>query len=136
VWKDLIAPLLENEAAFVARAAGFAGVVDVGDILRVRLRVTLEKAQSCVLVEDRRPAGLEFADERLQGPAAAGAAHAEFRDDRVAVFFTDLDAGTHELFYDLRAETRGTSHMLPCVVYPMYREHVRGETAATVVRVE
>lgn len=54
----------------------------------------------------------------------------EFRDERVAAFFTDLDAGVHELVYYLRAKMPGRSHVLPGKIYPMYDEKTRAETGA------
>ena len=89
-----------------------------------------------MIVEDRRPAACEFADEQLDGPAAASAVNVEFRDDRVAAFFTSLPAGKHELIYYLRAEHRGMSNVLPGVAYPMYNDRLRGETGALRVEVE
>ncbi|NQT41095.1 MAG: hypothetical protein HQ581_26625, partial [Planctomycetes bacterium] len=101
-----------------------------GDVIAVHLSVELQQPQSYVIVEDRRPAVCEFADDTLHGPAAGQAAHVEFRDDRLAVFFASLPAGRHELVYYLRAETAGKSCMLPGIAYPMYNERLRGETAA------
>ncbi len=88
-----------------------------------------------LIIEDRRPAGCEFAADRLDGSAAGGAAHVEFRDDRVCAFFTHLDAGRHELVYYLRAETPGVSHVLPGCAYPMYDEKTRGETGSAILTI-
>ncbi len=104
--------------------------IHLGDVIAVRLNVELEKPQSYLIVEDRRPAGCEYADDTISGPLARAAANVEFRDDRMATFFTQLPAGRHELIYYLRAETPGTSHVLPGAAYPMYNEKVRGETGA------
>jgi len=104
--------------------------VKVGRAVAVHVTVELAEAQQYVIVEDRRPTGMEFAHDRLLGPAASRAANVEFRDDRVCAFFTDLPAGKHELVYVLRAETPWTGHVLPGAAYPMYKETVRGETAA------
>jgi len=106
------------------------GAVKVGRAVAVHVTVELAEAQQYVIVEDRRPTGMEFAHDRLLGPAASRAANVEFRDDRVCAFFTDLPAGKHELVYVLRAETPWTGHVLPGAAYPMYKETVRGETAA------
>jgi len=81
----------------------------LGDVIAVHLSVELRQPQSYVIIEDRRPAGCEFADEQLDGTAAAHVTHFEFRDDRVCTFAGGLPAGRHELVYYLRAETRGTS---------------------------
>jgi uncharacterized protein YfaS (alpha-2-macroglobulin family) len=104
-----------------------AGPVRVGEVVAVRLSLELKQAQEYLLVEDRRPAGAEFADERLDGPRPA---HVEFRDDRVCAFFRRLEAGWHELVYYLRAESAGASLILPGCAYPMYADRLRGETGA------
>src|SRR5262249_53023369 len=106
------------------------GPVRVGQTVRVRLRLELTQREEYLIVEDRRPAGFEFADERVEGQAARSAAHIEFRDDRVCLFHTALAAGRHELVYYLRAETPGISHVLPGCAYPMYNDTVRGETGS------
>ncbi len=111
------------------------GPVRVGDVVRVRLSVELTRPEEYMLLEDRRPAGCEFADDYLGGGARPAAAHHEFRDDRLCVFFGALPARRHEIVYYLRAETPGTSHLLPAVAYPMYAEHLRGETGAAAVEV-
>ena len=72
----------------------------------------------------------------LAGNAALRVAHREFRDDRLAVFFTALPAGIHELVYFLRAETPGASHVLPGECYPMYREKTRGSTGASEIEIQ
>lgn len=110
--------------------------VTVGQTLAVRLRVTLERPCNYVLIEDRRPAGCEFADAHLHGKDAAGLANVEFRDDRVCAFAASLPAGLHEFVYYLRAETPGLSQVLPGYVYPMYQDKVRGETGAARLEIE
>ncbi len=106
------------------------GTVTVGQTLAVRLCVSLEKAQSYLLIEDRRPAGCEYADSHMHGKDGAGLANVEFRDDRVCAFAASLSAGRYEFVYYLRAETPGLSQVLPGCVYPMYQDKVRGETGA------
>ncbi len=106
------------------------GKVTVGQTLAVRLQVVLEKPCAYVLIEDRRPAGCEFADKHLYGKDSAGLANVEFRDDRVCAFAASLPAGRHEFVYFLRAETPGVSQVLPGRVYPMYQDRIRGETGA------
>lgn len=112
-----------------------AGAIKVGDVIAVHLTLDLTAAQNYVLVEERRPAGCEFADERIVGIDAAAAAHVEFRDDRLCVFHAGLSAGRHEFTYYLRAETPGVSHVLPGCAYPMYDERKRGETGASTIEI-
>jgi uncharacterized protein YfaS (alpha-2-macroglobulin family) len=106
-----------------------------GDVIACRLTLDLKSAYEYLIIEERRPSLCEYADERLDGPLAGDAANVEFRDDRVAVFFTRLPAGRHELVYYLRAETRGQSSVLPGVAYPMYEDQIRGETGTSIITV-
>ncbi len=112
-----------------------AGPVAVGQVIQVRLTLDLQHPLSYLMLNDNRPAGFEFADERLIGADSKSAANIEFRDSSLATFFTNLTAGTHEVTYYLRAETAGTSHVLPAAAFPVYDEKLRGETAADVLEV-
>jgi hypothetical protein len=111
------------------------GAGQVGTVLRVRLQMELEQAENYLILEERRPAGCEFADERIEGKVARQAANVDWRDDRLCVFFTTLAPGRHEVVYYLRAETPGVSHILPGCLYPMYHERIRGETGAARIEV-
>jgi hypothetical protein len=134
------------------------GPLTVGQVVAVRLELNLERNADYVIIEDRRPAGCEYSDDRIlpsppreRGTGAEGAgllpspplrgrgaggegvlmpAHVEFRDDRLCIFHTALPAGRHEIVYYLRAETPGVSHILPGCAYPMYAEQIRGETGS------
>ena len=108
----------------------------VGEVFAVRVTVELEKAEEFVIVEDRRPMNCEFADDQIAGVIKGVRASHEFRDDRVCIFCTKLEAGKHEFVYYLRAETPGVSHLLPGCAYPMYAEDRRGETGADRVEVK
>jgi uncharacterized protein YfaS (alpha-2-macroglobulin family) len=104
------------------------GKLRPGQVFAVRLQVELQGNEQYLLIEDRRPAGCEFADERIASGSKGDLAHVEFRDDRVCVFANALAAGRHEIVYYLRAETPGISHLLPGVAFPMYSDRRRGET--------
>jgi len=105
-----------------------AGKIKPGQVIAVRLQLELQNGEQYLLIEDRRPAGCEFADERIAPAVNGQLAHVEFRDDRVCIFANALGAGRHEIVYYLRAETPGVSHLLPGIAYPMYSDRRRGET--------
>jgi uncharacterized protein YfaS (alpha-2-macroglobulin family) len=111
------------------------GPLKVGQVVRVRLKLDLRGGADYLLIEERRPALCEFADDRIAGPTAQSAVHQEFRDDRLCVFFARLPAGSHEIVYYLRAETPGRCSVLPGCAYPMYDEKTRGETASSKIEV-
>ena len=110
--------------------------IEVGQVLAVHLDVEISDRQDYVMVEDLRPAGFEFASDRLIVEGGIKPAHVEFRDDRVVAFFTQFHPGRRRLTYYLRAETKGVSHVLPGRIYPMYNETLRGETGGGELRVK
>jgi lipopolysaccharide export system protein LptA len=110
--------------------------IRVGEVIAVRLKLALEKPENYLLIEDRRSAGCEFADEHLERKGQSTFASKEFRDDRVCLFFTALEAGNHEVVYYLRAETPGHFHLLPGFAYPMYGDTRRGETQSAEIIVD
>ncbi|MEI7776821.1 MAG: hypothetical protein WCK17_18850, partial [Verrucomicrobiota bacterium] len=107
-----------------------------GELIAVKIRVTLKQPQNYVIVQEPIPAGWEFAGDKLVGTASILASNVEFRDDRLCAFFTQLPAGEHELIYYLRAETPGTVSVLPACAYPMYSEKLRGETGSNTLQVQ
>lgn len=106
------------------------GRLKVGDVVAVRLTLDLDVRREYLLLEERRPAGSEFADDHFHSAPGTRPAHVEFRDDRVCAFFGALPAGRHEFVYHFRAESAGTSHVLPGCAYPMYADQFRGETGS------
>lgn len=107
------------------------GPVAIGDVIAVNVDLELAEKQSYLIIEDRRPAACEFAGDKFL--SKTDPANVEFRDDRVAVFFSRLPAGLHTITYYLRAETAAVSQILPGHAYPMYNEKVRGETGSTAI---
>ena len=53
----------------------------------------------------------------------------EIRDNRVALFATDLPKGTYHYTYLARATTAGTFQTLPALAYRMYSPEVFGRSA-------
>jgi uncharacterized protein YfaS (alpha-2-macroglobulin family) len=114
--------------------------VHVGDELDVTLRVLAGEAREYLLVEDPIPAGCEFVREDLGGENGGGVrlprrgrrglgdfawsywyAHREYRDDRLAVCATTIDANHEQVIeYLLRCERPGDFHVLPLRATDMY----------------
>jgi uncharacterized protein YfaS (alpha-2-macroglobulin family) len=111
------------------------GPVTIGQVVRVRLRLDLAEREQHVMIEERRPTLCEFAGDYLGGSGARAAVHQEFRDDRLCLFFSSLNAGSHEIVYYLRAETPGVCTVLPGCAYPMYNDKNRGETGSSKMEV-
>lgn len=106
------------------------GPLAIGQVARVRLQLQLTQPEAFVMIEERRPSLCEFAADHLEGGAAQRAVHHDWRDDRLCVSFSSLNAGTHEVVYYLRAETAGRCTVLPGTAYPMYNDRQRGDTAS------
>jgi uncharacterized protein YfaS (alpha-2-macroglobulin family) len=129
-----------------------------GDLVRVRLRLTVPSTRTFVVLDDALPAGLEAVDlslqtaEKLPGPGVKhdedqqeqGEAanwygfwdagwwspfdHREIRDDRVVYAATMLWPGTYTASYVARATTPGTFIKPPAHAEEMYNPAVYGRS--------
>jgi alpha-2-macroglobulin len=132
--------------------------VAAGELVRVRLRITVPADRHFVVLDDPLPAGLEAVDLSLRTvrppgvelPEARDPAqpqdefgwyygswdagvwsvfdHKELRDDRVIYSSTYLWKGTHTATYLARATTIGTFVMPPAHAEEMYNPAVNGRT--------
>jgi uncharacterized protein YfaS (alpha-2-macroglobulin family) len=135
-----------------------------GELVRVRLRVTVPAQRHFVVVDDPLPAGLEVVDPSLLTEAPGETMvqqrdadpepnepgwhfgrwywgqwsafdHKELRDDRVVHFATVLWQGTWTASYLARATTAGTFVMPPAHAEEMYNPAVNGRTGGGVFTV-
>jgi hypothetical protein len=119
----------------------------VGDTLIVKLSIIAPTDLVYVLIEDPLPAGTEAIDTSLkttsqinQGPVLDQSyssfngwgwwwfTHSELRDEKVALFATNLPAGTYEYTYQIRAGIDGTFNVLPARAEEMYFPEVFGRS--------
>ena len=61
--------------------------------------------------------------------------HAEYRDDKVALFAAELASGTYEYTYTMRCSAPGLYHVLPALAYQMYAPDVMGRSAGAQLRI-
>jgi hypothetical protein len=122
----------------------------VGDIIEVTLNIVAPDTLHYVVVEDPLPAGTEPVDTSLrttsitaQGPGleqkGLGAepawswwwtpTHIDMRDEKVALFATDLNPGSYQFKYQMRASLPGSFLTLPPTAYEMYFPEVWGRGA-------
>jgi alpha-2-macroglobulin len=101
------------------------------------------------MVEDPLPAGMEAVDTSLKTTSQIGQnpalnrtdkysyfdgwgwwwfTHSELRDEKVALFATNLPAGTYEYTYQIRAGVDGTFNVLPAHAEEMYFPEVFGRS--------
>jgi uncharacterized protein YfaS (alpha-2-macroglobulin family) len=120
-----------------------------GDLVEVVLSLDVPEESWYVVVDDPLPAGFEALNERLattshavtgyEDPASNyerfGYNRKDVRDDRVAFFFTRLDAGRQTVTYLARAISGGSFVALPAQVYPMYEPDVWSRSGSTVCQI-
>jgi len=113
----------------------------VGDVIKVRLTIIAPSDLHYLVVEDPLPAGCEAVDTTLKTTSVAAErpqvtrldekasswswgwwwfAHAELRDEKVALFSTYLPRGTYEYAYLIRASVPGEFLLMPTTAYEMY----------------
>jgi alpha-2-macroglobulin len=128
----------------------------VGDVIEVILNIVAPNSLHYVVVEDSLPAGTEALDTSLrttsitaQGPSleqnATGArsgwswwwtpTHTDLRDEKVVLFATDLNPGSYQFKYQIRASLPGSFLTLPPTAYQMYFPEVWGRGAGGVFTV-
>ena len=122
-----------------------------GDLVKVKLTITLPEDLWYVLVEDFLPAGLEAIHERLnttryaeresvepgtQGWRDLGYNMKDIRDGRVSFFSTQWVHGPHTITYYARAAHPGAFAALPAEASAMYDAQQWGRSTSASVRVE
>jgi hypothetical protein len=119
----------------------------VGDTIQVRLTIVAPTNLHYLIVESPLPAGAEAIDPSLlntslvyEGPDLQPVdgetpwfwwqpTATDLRDEKVALFATELPAGTYEYTYQMRASLPGQFQVLPAVAYQMYFPEVWGRSA-------
>ena len=119
-----------------------------GDVIRVRVRITLRSDGQYLALTDPLPAGFEALDEHFETTqrqfdessrdrwwANWAFDHVEKRDDRVLAYANYLNPGTHELTYLVRAVTSGTFSASGATLEAMYAPEWSGRSASATVRI-
>ncbi len=126
-------------------ALGDRPVAVSGDALRVSLMVEARMDLEYVVIEDFKPACMEFTTLQSGGglslrqmrqdrrgnwvPAGSSIrAYAEWRDNRGAFFIDRLPEGVWQLQYDARTQVPGSFHALPAVGSAMYVPEIIGNS--------
>jgi uncharacterized protein YfaS (alpha-2-macroglobulin family) len=119
----------------------------IGDTIQVKLTIVAPTTLHYLVVESPLPAGAEAIDPSLlntslvyEGPELEAVdanvpwfrwtpTATDLRDEKVALFATQLPAGTYEYTYQMRASLPGQFQVLPSVAYQMYFPEVWGRSA-------
>jgi uncharacterized protein YfaS (alpha-2-macroglobulin family) len=123
--------------------------VEPGQLVKIRLTVTMPDDGCYVIVEDNLPGGLEPLNEGLNTTSHEASAYEEPRyywreygynnkevhGDRVSFFITELGKGRRTLNYLARATHEGEFVAMPAEVYAMYDLTTWGRSASAVMTV-
>jgi len=128
----------------------------VGDVIQVKVSLVVPYSSYYVIVEDPLPAGTEALDtslrttsqavegpqmEKESRPGESGygwwwtPTHVELRDEKTVMFATNLEPGTYEFTYSIRASLPGTFLTLPVTASQMYFPEVWGRGAGSTFEV-
>ncbi len=100
-----------------------------GTLVEVELLVESKNDYEYLLLEDRKPAGLEAVDTESGYYSTGGlSVYRELREQKTSFFLRTLPRGTHSLRYQLRAEAPGTFTALPADISGMYAPELRGNS--------
>ncbi len=114
----------------------------VGDLIRVRLRIESVEDMWYVIVEDPLPAGTEAVNGTLNTTAVGEGggryywSHPDLRDEKAVFFTTYLWEGVHEYTYLIRATTAGSYRVMPTEVMPMYEPDIWGRSPSAVLQIQ
>jgi uncharacterized protein YfaS (alpha-2-macroglobulin family) len=111
-----------------------AGPVKLGDDVEVLLKINSPYDFDYVVLEDPKPAGLIYLEDKSGYSWAAGA-YVELWNRQRSALFERLPRGETVMRYRLRAEVPGTYAALPARVYGMYSPDIGSSTASAVVEV-
>ncbi|MBK9055848.1 MAG: hypothetical protein IPL78_34585 [Chloroflexi bacterium] len=119
--------------------------LQVGDLVKVELRYTLDDTAFYLMVEDQLPGGLEALNERLNTTSYEAMAYGqqrssywreygynykEVRGERVTFFITEAGQGVHTITYLARVTQSGTFNALPVELSAMYDAATWGRSAS------
>jgi alpha-2-macroglobulin len=120
----------------------------LGDQILISYRISSEKPQSYIVIEDPLPAGLEVVNPNLDLfgkfyslPAEADSetadlSHSEMRDQQTNLYFDELPAGTRSYSVLARATAAGSFIWPATQISPMYDSRFFGRSASSECRVE
>jgi alpha-2-macroglobulin len=101
-----------------------------GTMVEVELLIESKNDYEYLIIEDRKPAGLEAIDTQ-SGYTSTGmlSVYREFRDQKTDFFVRWMPQGKHSIRYQLRAEAPGKFTALPANISGMYAPELVGNSA-------
>lgn len=106
-----------------------------GDLIEVELTIESKNDCECVLIEDRKPAGLEPINSHSGYSLENPGCYIEYKNEKVCFFVSRLYRGTRKLRYKLRAEQPGQFSALPTTIEAMYTPELAGNSEEFKMRI-
>ena len=109
-----------------------------GQLLKCRLTIDSDRYREFLLLEDPLLSGISVTERTAVGEGEDWTymwSNFEIYDDRVATFLRSIPKGKTVIEYNFRAETAGTCHALPAILYNMYEPFERTSTASSALEI-
>ncbi len=104
--------------------------VPSGSLVEVELLVQSKNDYEYLLIEDRKPAGVESVETQSGYFYSAGLGiYRELRDKHIGLCIRHLPKGNYSIRYQLRSEAPGTYTTLPATIEGMYAPELSGNSA-------
>lgn len=123
--------VIQEKGKEVLKPIQWGETVPAGAIVEVQVKLKAQQMLRYLLIEDKKPAGLEPVQIRSGRPTQSWISHFELRDTHAAFFVGYLGKGyPRTLKYRLRAERAGKYHTLPAHCEAMYSPKMRSHSAS------
>lgn len=118
--------------------------VKLGSIVEEHIQVTNPKKNHFVAVTIPLAAGLEYLNPALKtsskdfspsGKTTSTGAYSAFHDDRIVYCFENMQPGTYDFYFRVRATTEGSFTQPPARAELMYQQKVYGNSPGTEIKV-
>ncbi len=105
--------------------------LQVGDVIKVKLKVISDRDLDFVSIEDSKASGWEPVDAISGYRYEEGTYYLANRDSKTEIFIENLRKGTHQYTYDLKVTMKGSLQVGPskatCYYAPSFRANTKGE---------
>lgn len=129
---------LENGSAILGVSKRSTASASKGQLLKCRLTIDSDRYREFLLLEDPLLSGISVTERTAVGEGEDWTymwSNFEIYDDRVATFLRSIPKGKTVIEYNFRAETAGTCHALPAILYNMYEPFERTSTASSALEI-
>lgn len=118
--------------------------IKLGSIVEEHVQVTNPKRNHFVAVTIPLAAGLEYLNPALKtasedfipsGKTTSSGSYSAFYDDRIVYYFEQMQPGTYDFYFRVRATTEGSFTQPPAKAELMYQQKVYGNSPGTEIKV-